>query len=357
MTYPKVYIILLNYNSWTDTIECLESVLRNDYPNYQVIVIDNNSPNNSMEYLKAWAEGRIDVWVNPNNSLRNLSFPPVPKPIPYVYYTREEAEKCKNLDLEEKLKSDIPEGVTTKYPIVFIQSGNNLGFAGGNNVGIRYALIKNDFDSVILLNNDTVIKGEAISILVNVRLEFGEQAIYGGRIYYYSDPEKIWYDGGRFNEWIGRTIHLNKGKLKHDIKISSQIKEVNFITFCYVLIPKLILDKIGLLDESYFMYVEDLDYSYRVWKSEYKLYHVIKSEIWHKVSASSGEDEVNEFSAYWIMRNRVRFIISKLPYVKKITSISFLIITRPVRFLFYYIKRTKYVINAQIKGLVDGFRK
>jgi len=164
MTYPKVYIILLNYNNWADTIECLESVLRNDYPNYQVIVVDNNSPNNSMEYLKAWAEGRIDVWVNPNNPLRNLSFPPVPKPIPYVYYTREEAEKCKNLDLEEKFKSDIPEGVTTKYPIVFIQSGNNLGFAGGNNVGIRYALIKNDFDSVILLNNDTVIKGEAISI-------------------------------------------------------------------------------------------------------------------------------------------------------------------------------------------------
>jgi GT2 family glycosyltransferase len=357
MTYPKVYIILLNYNNWADTIECLESILRNDYPNYQVVVVDNNSPNNSMKYLKAWAEGKLDVWVNPNNPLRNLSFPPVPKPIPYVYYTREEAEKCKNLDLEEKLKSDIPEGVTTKYPIVFIQSGNNLGFAGGNNVGIRYALIKNDFDSVILLNNDTVIKGEAISILVNVRLEFGEQAIYGGRIYYYSDPEKIWYDGGRFNEWIGRTIHLNKGKLKHDIKISSQIKEVNFITFCYVLIPKFILDKIGLLDESYFMYVEDLDYSYKVWKSGYKLYHVVNSEIWHKVGASSGEEEISEFSAYWMMRSRVRFIISRLPYAQKIASIYFLIITRPIRFLFFYIRRAKYIINAQIKGLMDGFRK
>ena len=87
------------------------------------------------------------------------------------------------------------------------------------------------------------------------------------------------------------------------------------------------------------------------------MYHVIKSEIWHKVSASSGEDEVNEFSAYWMMRSRVRFIISRLPYVKKITSISFLIITRPIRFLFFYKKKAKYVINAQIKGLVDGFGK
>ncbi|EEP61189.1 glycosyltransferase family 2 protein, partial [Sulfurihydrogenibium yellowstonense] len=296
MNYPKVYIILLNYNGWADTVECLESVLRNDYPNYQVIVVDNNSPNNSMEYLKAWAEGKLDVWVNPNNSLRNLSFPPVSKPLPYVYYTREEAEKGGNPEIEEELKNKIPKDTTSKYPLVFIQSGDNLGFAGGNNVGIRYALVKNDFDVVILLNNDTVIKRDAISILVNARLKFGEQAIYGGRIYYYSDPERLWYDGGKFNEWLGRTIHLNKGKLKHDIKISSRIKEVNFITFCYVLIPKFILDKIGLLDESYFMYVEDLDYSYKVWKYGYKLYHVVNSEIWHKVGASSGEEEVSEFS-------------------------------------------------------------
>lgn len=82
---------------------------------------------------------------------------------------------------------------------------------------------------------------------------------------------------------------------------------MNFITFCYILIPKKILKNVGLLDESYFMYVEDLDYSYRVMKSGYKLYHICNSEIYHKVGASSGE-EVSPFSAYWIMRNRVIFI-------------------------------------------------
>jgi len=89
----KIYIILLNYNGWADTIECLESVLKNDYPNYQVIVLDNNSPNNSMEYIKAWAEGRLDVWVNQDHPLRKLSYPPVSKPIPYVYYTHEKVSK------------------------------------------------------------------------------------------------------------------------------------------------------------------------------------------------------------------------------------------------------------------------
>jgi len=92
-TMSKVYIIILNYNGWADTIECLESVLRNDYPNYQVVVVDNNSPNNSMEYIKAWAEGKLDVWINSENPLRKISFPPIPKPFPYLFYTREEVKR------------------------------------------------------------------------------------------------------------------------------------------------------------------------------------------------------------------------------------------------------------------------
>jgi glycosyltransferase involved in cell wall biosynthesis len=70
----------------------LESILRNDYSNYQVIVVDNNSPNNSLDYIKAWADGKIDVWVKPDNQLRHLSFSSVNKPIPYVFYTKEETE-------------------------------------------------------------------------------------------------------------------------------------------------------------------------------------------------------------------------------------------------------------------------
>lgn len=131
-SWPKVAIIILNYNAWADTIECLESVLRNDYPNYQVIVVDNNSLNNSMEYIKAWAGGKLDVWVKPDYPLRYLSFPPVKKPIPYVFSSREEAEKGGNLDIENSLENKIPEGITTKYPLILIQTGDNLGFAGLN---------------------------------------------------------------------------------------------------------------------------------------------------------------------------------------------------------------------------------
>jgi hypothetical protein len=348
---PKVYIIILNYNGWYDTIECLESLLRNDYTNYQVIVLDNNSPNNSMEYIKAWADGKINVWVKPDNPLRHLSFSPLPKPIPYVCYTREEAEKGGISEIEENAIEKGFNGITTNYPLIFIQTGENLGFAGGNNVGIRYALAKDDFDSVILLNNDTVIKKDTISNLVNARMKLNEKAIYGGRIYYYSESNKIWYDGGKFNEWTGSSNHINMGKLKSEIKEDYLIKEVNFITFCYVLIPKFILKNIGLLDESYFMYVEDLDYSYRVWKAKYKLYNVSNSEVWHKVGASSGEDEVSAFSAYWYYKNSLNFRYNKLIGIRKITSLLYYFFRFPLLIL-----KWSYKNPAIIKSLLNGIK-
>jgi len=358
--WPKVAIIILNYNNWQDTIECLESVLRNDYPNYQVIVVDNGSQDNSMKYIKEWAEGRQEVLTpEPTHPLYHLSHPPVKKPIPYIYYTREEAEKGGDFELEENLTKEWQEQrnfnnreliPTSPYPLIFIQTGENLGFAGGNNVGIRYILAKNDFDSIVLLNNDTVICKNSITALMKAKNNLGNKAIYGGRIYYYSNPSKIWYDGGYFNEWFGRSMHINMGKSDIPEKATH---EVNFVTFCYVLIPEQLLKEIGLLDESYFMYVEDLDYSYKVWKSGYKLYHVSSSSIYHKVGASSGE-EVSEFSAYWIIKNRVRFIFKNLEPPKKITSIIFLIFSRIFRYPFWFKKRK--IILSQIKGIINGFK-
>ena len=368
MTYPKVAVIILNYNGWQDTIECLESVLRNDYPNYQVIVVDNGSPNNSMEYIKAWAEGRQGVLTpEPSHPLYHLSHPPVKKPIPYICYTKEEAEKGGNFELEEKLtkewqkqrKSNNKENKelisTSPYPLIFIQTGENLGFAGGNNVGIRYILAKerNDFDSVVLLNNDTVICKNSITELIKAKNNLGNEAIYGGRIYYYSNPTKIWYDGGYFNEWLGRTMHINMGKSNIPEKA---IHEVNFITFCYVFIPKQLLKIIGLLDESYFIYVEDLDYSYRVWKSGYKLYHVSSSQIYHKVGASSGENEVSEFSAYWYYRNSLNFRLNKLTGIYKIGSLLYYFLRLPYLILKWSFKEPK-VIKSLLNGIKDAIYK
>ena len=88
----KVCVLIVNWNGWKDTIECLESVFRNDYSNYQVVVCDNGSLDGSMEHIKAWAQGELDIYLPKNDQLRVLSFPPVSKPVRYVQYDRKEAE-------------------------------------------------------------------------------------------------------------------------------------------------------------------------------------------------------------------------------------------------------------------------
>jgi len=105
--WPNVAIIIFNYNGWADIIECLESVLSNDYPNYQVIVVDNGSPNNSIEYIKAWAEGRQEALTpEPTHPLYHLSHPPIKKPVPYIYYIEEEAEKGGDFELKERITKE-----------------------------------------------------------------------------------------------------------------------------------------------------------------------------------------------------------------------------------------------------------
>lgn len=162
----KVYIIIVNWNGWKDTIECLESVLRNDYPSYQVIVCDNGSHDDSLGNIKRWATGKLENGVLPSNPLYSISFPPVRKPISFIEYTREEVDAVRNVN-------------PTDARLILIQNAANLGFAGGNNVGIRYALDRDDFRHVWLLNNDVVIKPDALSRLVRRMNEKRTQACAG----------------------------------------------------------------------------------------------------------------------------------------------------------------------------------
>src|SRR3990172_7009722 len=116
----KVYILIVNWNGWGDTVECLESVFRNDYPDYQVIVCDNGSEDGSLDLIRAWAEGNLDVFVPEDNPLRRLSIPPFAKPVPWVELDREQAETG-------------GAGARDGARLILVQTGANLGFAGGDN--------------------------------------------------------------------------------------------------------------------------------------------------------------------------------------------------------------------------------
>jgi GT2 family glycosyltransferase len=245
---PKVSIILVNWNNSGDTIECLESLEQLTYQNFEIIVVDNNSTDNSIKELE-----------NVNN-------------------------------------------------IHLIQNNNNLGFAGGNNVGIELAL-KGKSDYILLLNNDTVVDKEFLSVFVNKVAADINIGVIGGKIYYYNYPDKIWSAGGGITKVTKRTFQYGeneKDKEKYNLE-----KEVAFLSGCCMLIKRDVFEKVGMLDEDYFMYYEDVDFCVRA-KQFFKIMYTPEAIIWHKVSATTEKS----FRDYYRIRNYLYLL--KKRFVKNI---------------------------------------
>jgi len=374
MNYPKVAIIVLNYNGWKDTIECLESVLRNDYPNYQVIVVDNGSPDSSMEYIKAWAEGRQEVLTpEPGHPLYHLSHPSVKKPIPYICYTREEAEKGGDFELEEKLTKDWQEqrnfsniGLipTSPYPLIFIQTGENLGFAGGNNIGIRYGFAKGDCDYFWLLNNDTVIDKNTLTEMVKLAESNEKIGMVGAKLLFYESPRIIQSLGVKNNSKISWNKNI----------------EINyFILGASLLVKNNLLKKIGLLDEKYFMMAEEEDWCIRALLAGYKLFSCGRSKIWHKGSTIGPTRSIEKIflgrksirclwenfliSGYYSVRNKIYFNKKNFPqsfYKYCIIQLPYIILRIILGILIYddhKLGRIKLILKAVWDGLREKMEK
>ncbi|AEH25443.1 glycosyltransferase family 2 protein [Pyrococcus yayanosii] len=255
--FPRVSIIILNWNGWRDTIECLESVYRITYPNYDVIVVDNGSKDNSIQKIKEYAEGKIKVHskffdYNPNN-----------KPIRVFEVSEDDAKKGKfNRPLYEKFD--------VNRRMILIKNRDNYGFAGGNNVGIKFALSVLNPDYVMLLNNDTVVDKKFLDELVKVAESDKKIGIAGPLILYYDHPTIVWAFG---------TVAL-RGKPKSYILYTPI--EVPWVIGCALLLKADLLRSVGLLDENIFLYGEEYDLCLRARSQSYYLYAVPTSTVIHK---------------------------------------------------------------------------
>lgn len=292
---PKVSIIILNWNRWKDTIECLESLYQITYPNYDVILVDNGSEDESITRVKEYCEGKIKVVSKFfEYSLEN-------KPLKIIEYTRGEAEAGGS---KEKEIADLP----SDRNLILIKNEKNYGFAGGNNIAMRYALRALNPEYVVLLNNDTVVDKEFLSELVNVAENDEQIGIVGPKIYYYHNPGSIWAAGGviDFKKGICR---LSKSDIKNTL-------EVNYISGCASLITSRIINEIGFLDEAFFMYFEDTDWNMRIKMKGYRILCVPKSVIWHKVASSTLGIKVkfsDPIKSYFNTRNRIWFFKRYVP--------------------------------------------
>lgn len=335
----KVYILILNWNGWKDTIECLESVFRNQYEDYQVIVCDNNSQDGSLEYIKLWAKGYLEPLVAQNHPLRNLSFPPVKKPIPYIEYDRKQAEAGGN-------KGD------SGTRLILIQTGANLGFAGGNNVGLRYALARNDFDYVWLLNNDTVIKPDALTHMVRRMKEKPQAGMCGSTLLYYHEPEKVQALGGAvYNKWFAIPRHIGTfRKASEPIDREYVESKMKYVVGASMLVSKWFLKDIGLMCEDYFLYFEELDWAMRA-RGYYTFAYAPKSIIYHKEGASIGSGSKAEKSVtadYYGIKNRLVFTRKFFPSLLFTVYLG-LLVTAIRRIYRKQFDRLRIIINIMFK--------
>jgi GT2 family glycosyltransferase len=255
---PKVSVILLNLNAYEDTRDCLNSLRRVRYSNLEIILVDNGSTDDSLGRLQA----------------------------------------------------EFPE-------VVALRSGDNLGFAGGNNLGIEQAL-RGEADYVLLLNNDTVVDSGFLSALVATGETRPDVGVLGPKIFYFSDPERIWYAGGRLRYGTGACRHVGLNEMDRDGRFSAT-GDTPFVTGCAMMVKSAVLRQAGLLDARLFVYWEDTDFCSRVTEMGYRCMFVPNSLVWHKVSRTCGRE--TPFTLYLHTRNHLSWVAKHVPLPQRLGAL------------------------------------
>lgn len=333
----NVAIIILNWNGWKDTIACLDSLFPHIASNMQVIVCDNASTDGSVENIKAWASGANLKHVQPSFVIEKANLP-----IDFIEYSRTEAETRADRD---------------NHPLVIIRTGGNLGFAGGNNVGLRYAMARG-FDYFWLLNNDTVVNKSSLNELVKKIAGDPRIGMCGSTLVYYHKPNIIQAMGGAKYDWstsIGS--HLGVGNLVSDLESveeNSIEKEIQYVVGASMLVTRDFIETIGLMSEDYFLYFEEIDWAVRS-RNNYKLSWAKNSIVWHKEGGSIGSSHhsrPSDTSLFYIYKNRIVF--NKKYNRKLIYKIYYRVFFE----LLVYSKRKDWsAIKIIIKAILSTFRK
>jgi GT2 family glycosyltransferase len=223
---PLVAVILVAYGGRDDTVACIKSIQQSDYSNFRIILVDNDSPDDTSQFVRG-------------------TFPDV----------------------------------------LLVESERNLGFAGGNNLGIDKALELNA-DYIFLLNNDTEIAPDTIGKLVDSAGKSERIGAIGPKIYYFEKKDTIWSAGGIIDFRWSNLYH--RGIRRTDSAEYNIKREVDYLTGCALMFPSDRVKEIGKLDESFWMYYEDADFCMRLKRAGYSIIYEPESKVWHKVSSSTG---------------------------------------------------------------------
>lgn len=242
---PHVCIVVLNWNNRDDTLSCLESLRGLDYPSFDVVVVDNGSTDDSVATIR---ERHPEVTV--------------------------------------------------------LEARRNLGFTGGNNLGLRWAL-DCGADYALLLNNDTELTASFLTLLVAAAEEDPRIGIASPLILYHDRPDTIWSAGGRIDWLRGSASMIGLDELDRG-QFGTTPHNVDFVTGCALLVKADVMRRLGLLDERFFAYYEDTEWCVRARHAGYRTVLVPRARIWHKISPAARE--ASPTVHYMMTRNRLLFL-------------------------------------------------
>lgn len=283
----SVAIVLVNWNGRRDTLECLRSLQRLDYPDFRTIVVDNASTDDTVDAVCS-EFGDVEV----------------------------------------------------------IEAESNLGFAGGNNLGIARAL-ETGADCIWLLNNDTTVEERSLSALVEVLESDAHAGIAGSKLYFYDQPNVIWFAGGTISPIWGFTRHIGENEI--DTGQYDQVHDIDYATGASLLIRAETVRDIGPMDEDYFLYWEETDWCERARAAGWRVLFAPASRVWHKVGASIPSDRSFIRSRYE-GRNRVRFFLLNRPAEAKRIAWR-----AQVNALYLLLKGRPRSAFAMMRGVHDAF--
>lgn len=305
------YVIILNYNNWKYTINCIRSLLNMSYKKFRIMVLDNASTDGSVEYLCAWMNGENVETVQVNKQLQKYIVN-TQQAIPSLVIESFETQKLDTQNLKEKR-------------VVVIKNSENTGFAAGNNIAIRCAMQQRDCAYVWILNNDTIVDTAALENAVEYAKRHPDSAIIGATLLEMNQPDKIQALGGSaFDYYFARGHALYNGYKKDDIKkIKISYDDIGYVSGASMFITKENLKKIGLIPEDFVYYFEEIIWCMKAKKEGLNLGYAPECIVYHEGGATTKlldlyKDAGNPYH-FLYFRNKLifarKYMPSRLPIV------------------------------------------
>lgn len=293
-----MYVVTLNWNRPEETCACLDSLLATDYADFAIVVCDNHSSEDAIAAIRRWAVGKAGTAGG--DFLR-----------------------------EHEGANSAAAAATPPARVTLIHTGANLGYAGGMNVGLRYALAMQDADYCWILNNDTEPDPRALGALVARAEADAHIGLCGSTLVEFHERDRIQaFGGAAYTPWSARSRAIGAfSRVQAVPKDPAEVeRELAYVNGASILVSRRFLHEVGLMDESYFLYSEEHDWAYRGMQQGFRLGYAPASIVYHMEGATIGTSASggSELSLFYLYRSKAMFAARHHPHLLPMVCLSLL---------------------------------